>query len=305
MRTNLLTTCLLTIACLPPLGASELTKGPHDVAKQSAVEYWTGPVPHEIPMVKDRKGREGPRYRINMDVYRPKDLEGPLPAVVLVHGGGLGGGRPDTMKPYADILCSFGYVCFAPGYTLGGGLAPAVSDTRQAIRAIRLRADEFGIDPERIALWGFSAGGWIGSVIATVEDGGSIRKREKDAQGRRTWVEYSTDDGPLSGKISSKPEAVILSSGDKLGRYVDHIDATDPPILSYCGEKEYRKRKEDLVQAIKTAGLVYEYTGIQGGKHCPDLRLTLQRNGEDVRIARAVLDFLAEQGLATEANPAP
>lgn len=305
MQTIILSSCLLSAVCLLGLDAADLPQGPLAFDELRAVEYWTGPIPHEIPVVKDRKGREGPKYRINMDVYRPTGVKGPLPAVVLVHGGGLGGGRPDSMKQYAEVLCTFGYVCFAPGYTLGKGLAPAVSDTRQAIRAIRLRADEFGIDPERLALWGFSAGGWIGSVIATVEDGESIRKREKNEQGKREWVEHPTDTGPLLGQVSSKPQVIVLSSGDQLGRYLDHIDASDPPILSYCGEKEYRAPKDDFVQAKQQASLIHEYFGITGGKHCPNLDLTLVRQGETVQVAQAVLDFLAGHGLATAANPAP
>ena len=280
-------------------------KGPHAVEAQRQVEYWGQPAPHQIPKVKDRDGVERPRYRISLDLYRPKDLEGPWPVVVLVHGGGLGGGSPDSMRPYAEMLASHGYLCVAPGYTLGEGLAPAVRDVRQAVRWVRANAKELGADPDRVALWGFSAGGWIGSCLGVVDDGGTIAVTGRDEEGRKVTTRVSTDGGPLQGKVSSKPQVVILSSGNQISRYADALDAKDPPVFSYAGEKE-GGRPTDTAERFQQLGVPYESYKVPGGKHCPNLGLPLQRRGAEkpVSVARACLEFLAENGLHAAGNPA-
>ena len=169
------TVILLASAICNGRERDKLQSGPYEVQSTYEVDYWGEPLKREIPMVKDRKGDMRPRYRINMDVYLPKDANGPRPAVLLIHGGGLGEGSPDPYrKDLGPWLASHGYAVFAPGYTLGKGLIPALVDIRQATRYIRMHADQFGADPNRIGAWGFSAGGWLASHLGVLDDGAQL-----------------------------------------------------------------------------------------------------------------------------------
>ncbi len=102
-----------------------------------------------------------------IDVYRP--VSGSLrAAVVLLHGGAWVEGDRSAMAPYAQILAEQGFTAFAVQYRLSSqALWPAqLIDVRAAINWIAKASGQFGIDPARIALQGFSAGGHLALMAA-------------------------------------------------------------------------------------------------------------------------------------------
>ncbi len=106
-----------------------------------------------------------------LDVYRPRDAAGPLPAVVWVHGGAwfLGDKWPFPGLP----LVGHGFVVVSINYRLSSAAPfPAqVQDCKGAIRFLRAHAAEYHIDPARIGAWGESAGGHLVALLGT--SGGS------------------------------------------------------------------------------------------------------------------------------------
>ena len=111
--------------------------------------------------------------RIPGDLYRPRS-GGLHPAVLLIHGGGWTGkdGRWQ-MAPIAKQLVRRGYVVLNVTYRLAPKyIYPApVDDMRQAVGWLRENAAELGIDPTRIAAFGYSAGGYLAAMAAyTGED---------------------------------------------------------------------------------------------------------------------------------------
>lgn len=103
-----------------------------------------------------------------MRVYRPAQPNG---AAVLVAGGG-GYFRIQLWKestPAAQWLSAHGFTVFELIYRLpndGWEAAAPFMDAQRAMRIIRGRADEFGIDPARIGAMGFSAGGHLAGFTA-------------------------------------------------------------------------------------------------------------------------------------------
>src|SRR6185369_12467916 len=97
---------------------------------------------------------------LRYDHYRPLPANGPAPAVVFVHGGGWMHGDPSQAAGNALHFARRGIATIAISYRL----APAhrfpapLDDVRRGLRWVRAHADELGIDPERIALLGLSAG---------------------------------------------------------------------------------------------------------------------------------------------------
>jgi acetyl esterase/lipase len=133
-----------------------------------------------------------------MDVWLPDAAapDAPVPAVVFVHGGGWQAGDRSEAGPKVRPLLDAGLAVATVDYRLSGE-APfpaAVDDVRDAVRHLRSHGAHHGIDPDRLALWGESAGANIATVVGALGD----RVAPWDA-------------GPRTGaaKVSSAVSAVV------------------------------------------------------------------------------------------------
>ncbi|MBM3140023.1 MAG: alpha/beta hydrolase [Chloroflexi bacterium] len=113
-------------------------------------------------------GRGGGR-ELRGDVYTPPGgrPQG-APGVVIVHGGGWREGDRSQLRGYGLRLARQGYVCAAIEYRLLGEAPwPAqIEDVKAAIRWMRANAERLGVDPNRIAITGNSAGGHLSLLAA-------------------------------------------------------------------------------------------------------------------------------------------
>jgi acetyl esterase/lipase len=101
-----------------------------------------------------------------LDVYRPKIMPtGLLPAVVWIHGGAWQYG--DKEKPLAGILAYYGYFVVSIDYRLApmNKFPAALEDTKCAVRWLRANAKQMRVDPDRIGVWGASAGGHLAAMV--------------------------------------------------------------------------------------------------------------------------------------------
>ena len=98
-----------------------------------------------------------------LDAHVPSGA-GPYLAIVLVHGGGFEAGDKQTYITYIfEPLSAAGFVWFSIDYRLSPKhqFPAAVDDVEAAVRWVRSHADDYKVDPERIALVGESAGGHL------------------------------------------------------------------------------------------------------------------------------------------------
>lgn len=98
---------------------------------------------------------------------------GPHAAVVLLHGGCFQHGSHRGMAREGRFLAEHGFVAMAIDYRLvdqGGQFPGALRDVKCAVRWLKTRAGEFGVDPDRIAVLGTSAGGYLASITAATPD---------------------------------------------------------------------------------------------------------------------------------------
>jgi acetyl esterase/lipase len=107
--------------------------------------------------------------RLVGDLYLPKGLD-KAPVLVGVHGGGWQIGDRKFYTHWGSYLASNGYAVFAIEYRL---MKPelktypgAVYDVKAAVQYVRAKAGELGVDPERIALMGDSAGAHLSALVA-------------------------------------------------------------------------------------------------------------------------------------------
>ena len=158
---------------------------PEDVAAPAVP--WPPPA-HALPLPAARPAAEGvrvlagvpyaaiPRIRpLELDVYLPAVAAALVPSVVFLHGGGWQlGSRHSAGPAYAEWspspferLAQAGIAVASVDYRLTGEAQWPVQlyDAKAAVRWLRARADEIGIDPTRIAAWGESAGGHLAELL--------------------------------------------------------------------------------------------------------------------------------------------
>ncbi len=105
-----------------------------------------------------------------MDIYLPEDTEGAKPVIVLVHGGGFkfGSQTMEIIWPVIEAGTGAGYVVASVDYrkSTEAVFPAALSDVKAAVRYLRANAAEYGIDAERIVIWGESAGAYLSLMTA-------------------------------------------------------------------------------------------------------------------------------------------
>ncbi len=107
------------------------------------------------------------------------------PAIVVFHGGGWTIGEPQWAFSRAQHFAERGMVAVAAQYRLSDGkeITPleAMADARSVIRWLRDEAAALGVDPRRIAAYGWSAGAHLAASAAIFPDGGSGTSASPDA----------------------------------------------------------------------------------------------------------------------------
>lgn len=125
------------------------------------------------PSVTEQKDLVYCRYgsrALYLDVFYPKKRAArPIPAILIIHGGGWRTGDRSQHIPLAHRLAALGYVTITAEYRLSTeALYPAaIHDLKAAIRWMRSQATAFNIDTTQIASLGFSAGGQLAALLGT------------------------------------------------------------------------------------------------------------------------------------------
>ncbi|MWV51380.1 alpha/beta hydrolase fold domain-containing protein (plasmid) [Rathayibacter sp. VKM Ac-2803] len=203
-----------------------------------------------------------------LDLARPASTER-LPLLVWLHGGAWRM-QDRTARPDLHRFASAGYVCVSIDYRLSSAAPhPAqLLDVRAALRFLRERADEYGIDPARIGLWGSSAGGHLAALAGLTGDidqyaagepsGDTSVQAVIDGYGPADLAGLSADapaDAPelqlLGGPVGEHLEAALDASPARRA----HQGA--PPILILHGDADLlvpAEHSERLYDALAEAG---------------------------------------------------
>jgi acetyl esterase/lipase len=104
------------------------------------------------------------------------DGPGPHPAMVVCPGGGYRRHAPHEREPVARWLNGLGIAAFVLEYRVAPQRHPApLEDATDAIRTVRQRAAEWRVDPSRVGILGFSAGGHVAASAGTLAEDPSGR----------------------------------------------------------------------------------------------------------------------------------
>ena len=164
---------------LPQEGRREAIAAFHERIGKPYLDKTRKQPKYKPPGIKDTDTREfvfkkTSQRDLRLFVDYPKDWQTTdrRPAIIFWHGGGFTQGNAGQFYYQADYFTKRGAVCFRPEYRIRDvdNTLPvyAVEDGISAVRWIKGRASRFGIDPNRVAVGGGSAGGCMAAAVATV-----------------------------------------------------------------------------------------------------------------------------------------
>lgn len=188
------------------------------------------------------------------------------PAIVFFFGGGWTNGSPTQFAPHCQYMASRGMVGITAEYRIrskhGATVPQCVADAKSAVRWVRSNAQELGVDPDRIAAGGGSAGGHLGGCVGVVP---------------------GLDEASEDQSISSRPNAMVLfnpvmatAPADELSQEykqgmerrreqfggdpkvvspLHHIQKDQPPMIMFFGSADRLRESSVLFdKAYRAAG---------------------------------------------------
>jgi len=186
------------------------------------VPLWDGKAPHAVG--------DSDADKPSLKVFKAEKPNGC--AVVVCPGGGYGFLADDHEgKQVAEWLNTLGVTAFVLKYRIvtkdrPGPLHPApLTDAQRALKLVRLKAKDYGIDPNRVGIMGFSAGGHLASTAATHFDLG-------------------LGNGNAIDNMSSRPDFAILAY----------------PVISFDDAVTHKGSRNNLIGANADAKLIEHYS---------------------------------------------
>ncbi|HYH46419.1 MAG TPA: alpha/beta hydrolase, partial [Thermoanaerobaculia bacterium] len=151
--------------------------------------------------------RFGVLQDLKLELMVPAGAPAPVPLVIYVHGGGWKSGSRLPIPARVSGFCSHGYAVASLDYRLSTvAVWPAqLHDVKGAVRWLRANAATYGLDPDRFAAWGESAGGHLAMLLGTTGGLGAV------TVGNLTLDLEGTTGGVPA--VSSRVQAVIDGYG--------------------------------------------------------------------------------------------
>lgn len=227
---------------------------------------------------------------LRLAIVRPASAGGPLPAVIWVHGGGWreGSYTASGLEWWCcPLMAGAGFVAVTVQYRLSfEAVFPAqIHDVKGGIRWVRAHAAEYGIDPDRIGIWGHSAGGHLAALAGVTGDLPELEGTIGPA-GVSSAVQAVVAGSPVTdftaggeGWTGSAYDAVIDLFGGvgrekrdlmRLASPICHAHFSAAPTLVVHGDADGVvpvSQADTLVAALRAADVPIEYERLPGADH--------------------------------------
>ncbi|HOO98952.1 MAG TPA: alpha/beta hydrolase [Bacteroidales bacterium] len=212
----------------------------------------TPPIPEDIEEIKNIEYKNIDGKSLQLDIYRPKNINRPLPLLVFIHGGSWKSGKRSDYLVYLVDFAKRGYVTATVSYRLlkDGPYPACVEDVTGAVRWFFKNGEKYGYDPDRIALIGGSAGSHLALLAAYGWKGPADFSDIDSVQRKNHKVKAVVDIyGPIdltTEYAREKPQVVALlahtyqEAPDLFAEAspLKYIDENDPPTLIFHGTSD-------------------------------------------------------------------
>lgn len=250
-------------------------------AQEKTAKKKTGGHPPVIEGTKSETYRKVGDTELKVWIFEPAQKSSkPLPAIVFFFGGGWSGGSPTQFEPQSRHLASRGMIAIVADYRVktrqDAKPADCVSDAKACVRWVRANAARLGIDPERIAVGGGSAGGHLAAAVATLP-GLDTAKDDKSVSclpNALVLFNPATVLAPFPG-LDLKGFGAGLSK-EKFGcepeevSPLHHVKKGTPPTIIFHGKDDTTvpySTVEKFTEVMKAAGNRCELVGYEGQPH--------------------------------------
>ena len=246
---------------------------------------------------------------MTFDVIKPKANANGAAVIFMVSGGWISNYNPpqQTATRFKDLLDK-GFTLIAVRH--GGSpkylIPEIVSDVRRAVRFIRYNAKQWGVDPNRLGVFGGSAGGHLALVLGTASDNGDPNAKEdfmKESDRVASVVAYfpPVDLRPLARGLNPERTGGTLDrfpalnfEKEKAPDYspIIHVSPDDPPTLLIHGDKDNLvpvNNSKVIHEAFQKNNVKTQLIIIEGAEH--------GFRGEDAKRAGAAMASWFEQTL--------
>lgn len=223
---------------------------------------------------------------VPIDAYLPRVASGLRPAVVYVHGGGWREGTRrsfsagESFVPTGRRLVREGFVVLSVGYRLAPGrpFPAGADDVSAAVRWVRANASRLGVDPDRIGLFGSSAGGTLAAFAATRARG--ARNRGSRVRAVVSWsgpmalrrlhhalAGDSRRTTMVSDYLGCHPDSCQITAAD--ASPINYVDPTDPPMMLVNSLQEFipPEQATRMSDELRRHGVPHTLMLLPGGAH--------------------------------------
>ncbi len=277
-------------------------------AQLSDTETWASHLSNTYRVVPNVTYLKANNRENTVDLYLPRDADGPPPVLMYIHGGGWTGGSKEgnvlRLLPWLEK----GWAVVNVQYRLAEvSLAPAaVEDCLCALRWVIRNAEEYNIDADRIVVTGNSAGGHLALTTGMIPVSAGLDRQcpGTDPLSVAAIINWYgiTDVGDLLDGANMKTYAVTwmgsLPNRFEIAERVSpltYVRAGLPPILSIHGDADPTVPYQHgvrLREELTKVGVANELHTVPGGRHGGFNR------EETVAIFETIDRFLAKHGLA-------
>ena len=245
-------------------------------------------IPGSIKEIKNIEYKKVNGKSLQLDFYRPSKVEGPLPLLVFIHGGGWRSGERSDYLIYLVDFARKGYMTATVSYRLvRDSLYPAaIEDVSDALEWLFRNGMNYGYDPDRIALIGGSAGAHLSMLVGYGWDEASRQNENSEAAQGKPRIKAVVDIyGPVdltTEYARSQPlvTGFIGHSWDEAPELyreaspINYLDKNDPPTLIFHGTSDNLvpvSQSDTLEARLDALGVTYEYHRLPLWPHTMDI----------------------------------